>query len=159
MKKFCTLLIACMLSPLAMLAQQDTNDTDFFQALFGVDKLTIVKDFITVDSENKDTFWEVYEAYEADRKELRSERIAMITDYAENYSSLSNDKMEELCKRSLKQSKNNAKNIEKYFKKLKKAGGIKAAAQFLQIENYFLSLSKTAVYENVPFIGELETME
>ena len=55
--------------------------------------------------------------------------------------------------------KNNAKNIEKYFKKLKKAGGIKAAAQFLQIENYFLSLSKTAVYENVPFIGELETME
>ena len=45
MKKICTLIIACILSPLAMLAQQDTNDTDFFQALFGVDKLTIVKDF------------------------------------------------------------------------------------------------------------------
>ncbi|MDG2281288.1 MAG: hypothetical protein P8L42_11735 [Flavicella sp.] len=117
MKKICTLIIACILSPLAMLAQQDTNDTDFFQALFGVDKLTIVKDFITVDSENKDAFWEIYKAYEADRKELRSERIALITDYAENYTSLSNDKIEELCKRSLKQSKNNAKNIEKNFKK------------------------------------------
>lgn len=159
MKKICTLIIACILSPLAMSAQQDTNDTDFFKALFGVDKLTIVKDFITVDAANKDDFWATYKEYESDRKELRSERIALITDYAENYTSLSNEKIEELCKRSLKHTKANAKNIEKYFKKLKKAGGPRAAAQFLQIENYFLSLSKTAVYENVPFIGELDRVE
>jgi methanogenic corrinoid protein MtbC1 len=148
-----------MLSPLGMLAQQDTNDTDFFKEIFGVDKLTIVKEFITVADENSTVYWATYEAYESDRKELRAERIALITEYAENYTNLSEEKTEELCKRSIKYNKKNAKNISKYFKKLKKAGGIKAAAQFLQIENYFLSLSKSVIYENIPFIGELDRIE
>lgn len=159
MKNIYTFIIVCIIAPLTMHAQQDTKDIDFFKALFGVDKLTIVEDFIIVADENSVAFWDTYKAYESDRKELRSERIALITDYAENYTNLSEEKIEDLCKRSIKQNKKNAKNISKYFKKLKKAGGVKAAAQFLQIENYFLSLSKTAIYENVPFIGELDTLE
>ena len=101
MKKICTLIIACILPPLTIIAQQDTNDTNFFQALFGVDKRIIVEDFITVNSENTEAFWEIYKVYEIDRKQLGSERIALITDYAENYTSLSNEKIEELCKRRL----------------------------------------------------------
>jgi uncharacterized protein (DUF927 family) len=152
-------MIACILSPLAMIAQQDRNDTNFFKAVFGVDKLTIVQEFITVADENNVAFWDTYKVYESNRKELKSERVALITDYAKKYTDMSKNKMEELCKKSIEHNKNNAKNIAKYFKKLKKAGGVKAAAQFLQIENYFLSLSKTAIYENVPFIGELDRVE
>jgi len=152
-------MIACMLAPLAMLAQQEANDTDFFKAIFGVDKITIVQDFIEVDAAQKDAFWSVYSEYETARKEQRDARIDLITDYAENYTSLTDDKLDELCKKSIKQKNNNAKLLKKYYKKLRKSGGSKAAAQFLQVENYFLSMSRVAVSENIPFIGELETIQ
>lgn len=159
MKKSFTLITLCILTSFATFAQQDTDNTDFFKTLFGVEKIEIVKDFIKVDKANEAAFWAIYKEYELDRKELRSERLDLINDYAENYSDLSDDKIADLTKRSFKQNKASSKNIEKYFKKLKKAGGIRAAAQFLQIENYFQSLSKATVYENIPFIGELEIIE
>ena len=159
MKKTSLIILTWILSTTAIFAQQNANDTDFFKAIFGVDKITAAKEFITVSDENNLVFWDTYKQYESNRIELRSQRIALITDYAENYINLSDEKIEDLAKRSLKQNKSNTKNIEKYYKKLKKAGGVKAAAQFLQIENYLLSLSKVAIYENIPFIGELERVE
>tara|TARA_B100000809_G_scaffold32497_1_gene28383 strand:+ start:55770 stop:56246 length:477 start_codon:yes stop_codon:yes gene_type:complete len=156
MNKISTFMIACMLAPLAMLAQTEKNDTDFFKALFGVDKITIVQDFINVNAAQKDAFWATYKEYEIDRKEQRTARIELITDYAENYTSLTDDKLDDLCAESIKQKSKNAKLIKKYYKKLKKDGGSKAAAQFLQVENYFLNLSRVAVSENIPFIGELD---
>lgn len=159
MKKFYSFIILCMLSPFAIFAQNNFNDADFFKSIFGVEKLTIVKEFITVDAEKEADFWSIYKAYEVDRKNLREARITIISEYAEDYGNFTEDQLEDLCKRSIKQKKKNAKNIEKYFKKLKKAGGAKAAAQFLQVENYFLSLSQVAVYESVPFIGELDKVQ
>lgn len=156
MKQISTLIIACIMAPIAMFSQTDNDDADFFKAIFGVDKITIVKEFIDVEAAQKEDFWALYTEYEANRIELRTARIDLITDYAENYTSLSDDKLDDLCKQSIKQKKQNAKLREKYYKKLKKAGGSKAAAQFLQVENYFLSLSRTAVFENIPFIGELD---
>lgn len=159
MKKICTLIIACFLSTVAINAQQTAEEADFFKALFGVEKIELVKDFIKVDAANEVAFWETYKEFETNRKELRTERIALINDYAENYANLSDEKIDELAKRSIKLNKKSAKNVAKYYKKLNKIGGAKAAAQFLQIENYFVSLSKTAIYENIPFIGELDAVE
>lgn len=156
MKKINILIIAFVMAPLAMFSQSETNNTDFFKSIFGVDKVTIVQDFIEVAPEQHEAFWSIYKEYETDRKELREARIALITDYAENYNSFSDDKLDELCKQGIKQNEQTAKLIKKYYKKLRKAGGSKSAAQFLQLENYFLSLSKTAVSENIPFIGELD---
>jgi len=156
MKKITTFIIAFILTPVALFAQTENTDIDFFKSIFGVEKVTIIKDFIDVAPEKKEAFWEIYNEYETERKELREDRIELITEYAENYTSLSDDKMDDLCKESFKQKKKNAKLREKYYKKLRKAGGSRAAAQFLQVENYFLSLSRTAVFENIPFIGELD---
>lgn len=156
MKQISTLIIAFIMAPMAMFSQTEANDTDFFKAIFGVDKVSIVKDFIEVSAEQNEKFWSVYAEYEAERKELKADRIALITDYAENYESFTDEKLDELCKKSIKQNANTAKLIKKYYKKLRKAGGSKPAAQFIQLENYFLSLSRTAVSENIPFIGELD---
>ncbi|HEY3385054.1 MAG TPA: hypothetical protein VGK46_01015, partial [Saprospiraceae bacterium] len=43
-----------------------------------------------------------------------------------------------------------------YYGKIKKAAGVKAAAQFLQLESYINSSIRAAILEEIPFIGELE---
>ena len=50
----------------------------------------------------------------------------------------------------------NDKLIAKYYGKLKKKAGVKAAAQFVQIESYLLSDMRATVLEELPFIGELD---
>jgi hypothetical protein len=50
----------------------------------------------------------------------------------------------------------NDKLIDTYYGKMKKAAGVKAAAQFVQIEIYLLSSVRVKIMENIPFIGELD---
>ena len=48
------------------------------------------------------------------------------------------------------------KLIKKYYKSMKKAAGVKTAAQFYQIENYFASAVSVILTEQIPFIGEFD---
>ena len=48
------------------------------------------------------------------------------------------------------------KLIATYHKKMEKAAGAKAAAQFYQLEAYFLSAIRMAILDGIPFIGELK---
>jgi len=50
----------------------------------------------------------------------------------------------------------NDKLLVTYYNKIKKSVGVKPAAQFLQIESYFLSIIRTIILDEIPFIGELE---
>jgi hypothetical protein len=50
----------------------------------------------------------------------------------------------------------NDKLQKTYYGKMKKSSGVKAAAQFLQIEAYLLSAVRATIMENIPFIGELD---
>jgi hypothetical protein len=69
---------------------------------------------------------------------------------------MSNEKMDELVAKMIKQKSSTDKLVNKYYKKIKAASGSKAAAQFFQIENYFISAIRLNIYENIPFLGELE---
>ena len=43
-----------------------------------------------------------------------------------------------------------------YYGKVKKAAGVKAASQFLQLEYYLSAAIRAAILEEIPFIGELD---
>jgi hypothetical protein len=47
------------------------------------------------------------------------------------------------------------KLIVKYYDKVKKESGVKTAAQFYQLEAYFLSVIRASILNSIPFIGEL----
>jgi len=48
------------------------------------------------------------------------------------------------------------KLLATYYKKMEKAAGVRAAAQFFQLEVYLLSAIRLTVMDNIPFIGELK---
>ena len=43
-----------------------------------------------------------------------------------------------------------------YANKMKKGAGVKAAAQFYQLESYMTSVVRATILENIPFIGEFD---
>ena len=113
-------------------------------------------DFIKLEGAQKEAFWKLYDEYETKRKELGKKRVALLEKYAASYSSMNDATATEITKETIKLGAETDKLIATYHKKMEKASGAKAAAQFYQIEAYFLSVIRASILESIPFIGELD---
>ena len=51
-------------------AQSNAEEVDFLQSIIGGEKKAVVAEFIKVEGASKDAFWELYDAYETERKDL-----------------------------------------------------------------------------------------
>ena len=154
MKKLFVLLAVCVSS--FTYAQCNKEDVDFIQSIYGKEKKNIVADFIKLEGAQKDAFWKLYDEYEVKRKELGQKRVALLEKYAASYGTLDDAATSQLIKETASLGAATDKLIVTYHKKMEKAAGVKAAAQFYQLEAYFLSVIRAAILENIPFIGELD---
>jgi hypothetical protein len=148
--------IAAMFIATVSIGQSAQEEIDLMQSLYGMQKKEIVADFIKLEGPQKDAFWSIYDAYEMERKVLGQRRLNLLATYAEFYSSLNDDATDILIKEMNDITITNDKLISKYYGKLKKPAGVKAAAQFVQIESYLLSDMRATILEEIPFIGELD---
>jgi len=137
-------------------SQSNKEDVDMIQAIYGKEKKAIVSEFIQLEGTQKDAFWALYDEYEAKRKELGKKRVAIIDKYAQSYATIDDATTSDLIKQSAALGMETDKLINTYHKKLEKAAGVKAAAQFWQLEVYFLDIVRITILENIPFIGELK---
>jgi hypothetical protein len=154
MKKLFILAFICL--PILVSAQSNKEDVDFVQSIYGKEKKTIVAEFIKLDGPQKDAFWVVYDEYEGKRKELGKKRIALLEKYATNYATLDDATTSQIIKEMISLGAATDKLTATYHKKMEKAAGAKAAAQFYQLEVYLLSVIRATIFENIPFIGELK---
>jgi hypothetical protein len=134
-------------------AQSNKEDVDFIQSIYGKSKKDIVAVFITTAN---DAFWVDYDAYEVKRKELGQKRVALLENYVANYLTLDDASTDALIKEMTALGVKNDKLIEAYYPKIKKVAGVKAAAQFVQIEAYLSSVVRVKILENIPLIGALD---
>lgn len=141
-------------SALQVNAQSNKEEVDMLQSLFGAEKKVLLAEFLKLDSTNP--FWAIYDEYETERKQLGLNRMKILTEYADNFSTLDDAKTDEIVKQTVKQMKSSDALIAKYYKKVRKASGAKVAAQFFHFENYILSAIRYTIYENIPAIGDLE---
>jgi hypothetical protein len=156
MKKLSFIAILFFAVSATMVAQSNKEEVDFYQSLFGMEKKAIVAGFVKVDDASSEAFWTLYDQYESERKALGQKRIELLQKYVESYDQMSDEKIDELVAEMIKLKSSTDKLINTYYKKVKTASGSRAAAQFFQIENYFVSAIRLSIYESIPFIGELE---
>ena len=148
--------IAAICFAVSVSAQSNKEDIDLIQAAYGKEKKEIVAEFIQLEGAKKDAFWKIYDQYETERKRLGRKRVALLEKYAANYDSMDDMTTSKNIKETAALGLENDKLIQAYHLKIEKSVGVKPAAQFFQIESYFLSGIRVAILENIPFIGELK---
>jgi len=152
LKKLITSLVLVVLANTAF-TQSIQTEIEIIQEAFGLDKKLAVANFMEL-GENAQSFWKLYDEYEAERKELGANRINIIADYARSYPTISDEKIEDLFKRTQAFKKSYAKLQKSYFKRMKKEVGVSVAAQFWQLESFFNAMIQAEIYTQIPFIGE-----
>jgi hypothetical protein len=135
---------------------QSTDDVILVQSLYGKSKGDIIKDYLNLAEPQATAFQAVYDNYEAERKALGQKKMQIINDYAINYDKITDEKADELAKNNLKNNVDFEKLLSKVYGKAKKAVGPINAAKFIQLEQYFQTTIRSAVQDEIPFIGELE---
>ncbi|KUJ63510.1 hypothetical protein AR687_02135 [Flavobacteriaceae bacterium CRH] len=155
MKKLLLLLV--ILISINMSGQSDTtNEIAIVQSIYGKSKADIVKGYLNLTEPQAAAFQEVYDNYETDRRALSQKKMQLIKDYAANYSTLTDEKADELTKNNLKSNIDQEKLLSKTYGKAKKAIGAINAAKFIQLEQYLQTTIRAEVQDAIPFIGELE---
>lgn len=153
MKKI-TLLFAGMFAALFTYAQSNTEEIDFIQSIYGMEKKAIVEEFVQPKSENRVPFWEVYDAYEVERKELGKERIKLLEEFAGEFETMTNEQSEAWMKKVIALARKQDKLVVTYYKKAMKVTSPIVAMRFYQLEAYLLTAIRYEILDVIPFVEE-----
>lgn len=135
---------------------QSTEEVEQFMDLFGMEKVQVVTRLIQLDEENQQGFYDLYDDYTEERRTQGLHRYEMINHYIADYASYNEENVAVVIKESMRMRAERDKIISKYYHKVAKEINPLAAAQFYQIEHYFLSEINVALVEQLPIIGEIK---
>lgn len=155
MKKF-ILAIVFALMALPSFSQTQKDEVAIFQNAFGIEKRTLIENYMKIDASKAAEFWKLYEAYEASRRELGLKRVENINKYADNYGNFSAESVNAIMKNSMTIQKNMISLWDSTYKKMSKVISAEEAAKFIQAEMYIENTIRQALFENIPLIGKFK---
>jgi hypothetical protein len=118
----------------------------------GKDRRDIVKANMLLTNSEAARFWPVYDEYRAEMNKVGDRRVKLITDYAANRDSMSEDEGMRLLKERLDIEKEKNDVREDYIKKFNKELSARTTARFFQIDNKLDAAVEAALAAKIPLI-------
>jgi hypothetical protein len=113
---------------------------------------TIISASMRFSADDNAKFWPMYKAYEAKRKPLADERMAIIKDYAKNYTSMTDEKAMELTKQVLSLEDKMAAAKREFLVEMGKAFPGKTVARFAQVHRRIDLLVGLLIASEIPLV-------
>jgi hypothetical protein len=96
------------------------------------------------------TFWPIYREYDLEMAKLGDERVAMIEEYARNYSQLTDTMADKLASHALDLEARRQAVKAKYYERVKKALSPRTALRCLQVEHQLLLIIDLQIAAALP---------
>jgi hypothetical protein len=105
-----------------------------------------------LDATQAATFWPLYKQYEAERKAIGDDRVAVIQDLAEHFDSLNDAKAQGLLERSFAIEDKRVALQRKYKDEMLKVLPAKTVARFFQIDSRLNHLIDLGIASQIPLV-------
>jgi hypothetical protein len=113
-------------------------------------KVQVLSAVLQLTPEEASVFWAIYKTYDAELTKNSDERLAVISDYAENYGRLTDVKADDLVVKAMEIRQQRSAMFRKCYEEVKaKMGGL-MAARFFQVENQLLLLIDLQISSMLP---------
>lgn len=116
-------------------------------------KARLLGEVMQFDAEGAAKFWPIYHEYDVELSKLNDMRVANIKEYAANYTSMTDDKADELIKNAMTFQKQRDDLLLKYYERVKQELGGITAARFLQVEHQLLLIIDLKIASALPVVG------
>ena len=119
----------------------------------GRDRREIVKANMLLTNSEAARFWPLYDQYRSEIHKVGDRRLKVITDYAANRDSMSEDEANRLAREWLDAEKQRVDIKEDYLKKFQKEGlSARTTARFFQIDQKLDAAVDAALAAHIPLI-------
>ena len=118
----------------------------------GRDRREIVKANMLLTESEAARFWPLYDEYRAEMVKQGDRRVKLITDYAANRDSMSEDEANRILKERLDIEKEKVDIREKYVKKFEKELSARTTARFFQIDQKLDATVDAVLAAKIPLI-------
>ena len=116
-------------------------------------KLVIAGELVLTPAES-DAFWPLYNEYQVEMRKIGDAEVALITEFAENYSTADDEFAERVIKESLDIDMRALKLRKKYLKRFNKVLPALKVAKFYQVENKLNAVVNYQLASMIPMIGD-----
>lgn len=126
---------------------------DMLRQEVGKDRREIVKANMLLTNSEAARFWPLYDEYRTEIHKVGDRRLKVITDYAANRDSMSEDEANKLAREWLDAEKQRVDIKEDYLKKFQKEGlSARTSARFFQIDQKLDAAVDAALAARIPLI-------
>jgi len=113
-------------------------------------KVAIITEVMGFTEAEDTAFWPIYREYDAEMSKLGDERVALIAEYAKNYSNLTDAVADTLASKALDLEVRRQAVKAKYYDRFKKALSPRTALRFLQVEHQLLLIIDLQISAALP---------
>jgi hypothetical protein len=115
-------------------------------------KIAILTQLMGFTDAEDAAFWPIYREYDGEMAKLGDERVALIAEYAANYSALTDATAEQLAAKALDLEARRQATKAKYYERIKKALSPRTALRYLQVEQQLLLLIDLQISASLPIV-------
>jgi len=137
-------------TPFAAQAQSNYDETQELIAQIQTDKRAVVLKAMALDDAQLAAFTPIYDAYQADRKQLMQRGVDLINAYSSNYDSMTDDAAKGLLKDWFKLQEDEHALVKGTAKKLDKVLPTAKVLRFVQVENKLNTLLRLPGIQGIP---------
>lgn len=142
--------LLCVAAPFAAQAQSSYDETQELIAQIQTDKRAVVLKAMALDDAQLAAFTPIYDAYQADRKQLMQRGVDLINAYSSNYDSMTDDAARGLLKDWFKLQEDEHALVKATAKKLDKVLPTARVLRFVQVENKLNTLLRLPGIQGIP---------
>jgi len=137
-------------APFAAQAQSNYDETQQLIAQIQADKRAVVLKAMALDDAQMTAFTPIYDAYQADRKQLMQRGVDLINAYSSNYDSMTDDAARGLLKDWFKLQEDELALVKGTAKKMEKVLPAAKVLRFVQVENKLNTLLRLPGIQGIP---------
>ena len=115
-------------------------------------KAEIMGAVMVLSADDAAKFWPIYSEYDVELTKLNDQRVENIKEYARTYNAMTDEKADELIRKSLAYQKQRAELLAKTYESVKQAVGAITAARFAQVEHQLLLIIDLQIVSSLPVV-------
>jgi hypothetical protein len=154
MKKIVLFFLISFSFSTAVAQDYTAEELEMIQEIFGDEKREIIADNINFEGVNMDAFWKIYDDYEAQRKDIGTEKVKLLKQYTTKQGNMTPLQADEMLAEAANLRAAEDKLIMNATKRIRKMSNPFVAAQFYQIEHYISDGIRFTILNNIDFIQD-----
>jgi hypothetical protein len=141
---------AAWLTTATAMAQTERDVIEVMRAQIATNRQALVAENMNLTEAEAEAFWPLYREYQNERAGLADRRVAMLTEFRDNFDSLSEERAKEIINDAIKLDDDFLKLRKRHLRKFREALGEKKTMRYFQIENKLEAIIDFELAQVVP---------